>query len=111
MKNNFPLKNKVFYPIIAVYLFYPFLYIFKDHYGFGYRIINNYDHIISFLWIIIGIFAGLVIIYSTWLRKNNYIDNKKTAKYILLALLLFLLFYPYIMTITFIDVVLFGLRW
>jgi hypothetical protein len=111
MPNIFLIKNKFFYPIIAIYLFYPLLYIFKDCYGCGYRIINNYDHITNILWMIIGIFAGLVILYSAWQRRHQVSDHWTTAKQILFALLLFFLFYPYMMAITFLDVALFGLRW
>lgn len=103
MRNNFLLKSKVFYPILAVYLFYPFLYTFRDYYVFGYVLINNLSHAVKFLQAIVGILSGLVVFYALWLRKNNKLDNHQTAKYILLALTLWVLFYPYVMTIALID--------
>lgn len=108
MKNSFMFRKKAFYPIGAVYLIYLLIYLFQGTYGLGYSVINNFERIAYYLWMTIGVLAVLVICYSLWQRKNNYIDNKSTAKYIIWALILFFMFNAYTMTISFIDFALFG---
>lgn len=110
MHNLFSRKNAGFYSISGIYLLYPLLYIFKDCYGCGYRIINNYDFILNVLWITIGIFASLTILHSFWLRKYQNNTTRGTIQRVFLALLLFSLFYPYVMAVTLLDFALFGWR-
>jgi hypothetical protein len=101
MRNSFIIKNKIFYPILAVYLIYTLFYISKSYYGFGNIVINSLDHTTTILWMLIGFFTILITIYSIW--------RKKSKKYIIWSALLLLFFYPYTWLIIFFEILFFGL--
>lgn len=106
-------KNKklikiAFLSIITLYLAYLFIYLNSVHLGSNYTIINNLDLIINALWVIIGIFAGFIIFYSTWLKNNNLLSSKKVILNLTFALLLFVLFKIFPFIIAFADFALNG---